>query len=236
MNPDFLNTALRQSAIDVGCKPEDLTKRKNTFTASRRREGAKVFYPDRVDFLAVSYGSGIAVSVCDEKLEAVSAALKNSDMLSSEELISLGFRPRFETVCFLPSGDDITPLKCRYETRLMYPEDFKELYLPEWSNALCRKRPQKDKLAVGAYDRGRLIGLTGASQDAEKMMQIGIDVRIEYRRQGVAAALTSALAHEIIKAGQTPFYSCHWSNTPSFRNALRSGFTPVWTEIQADLI
>lgn len=234
MKRRFFDTALRQSAADVGCQPEDFFRPENTFYPSARREGAKVFYPEQVDFLAVSFGFGSAVSVREDRLEEVSDALRGS-YINSEALMPLGLKPKFECVFFLPSGDEVAPLPCRYETRLLLPEDFGELYLPEWSNALCSKSPQNDRIAVGAYDRGKLVGLAGASQDAENMMQIGIDVLKEYRRQGIAAALTSALANEIIKIGQAPFYSCNWNNLLSFKNALRSGFTPVWTEIQANL-
>ena len=223
---------MNQSAKDVGCKPEDFLRFENTFTASARREGAKPFYPEQVDFLAVSYGRGNAVSVRRDRFEAASKALGNSH-ISAGEIVSLGFVPAFENICFLPAGDGIEPLPCRYEIRLLMPADFKNLYLPEWSNALSLRRPQNDRIAAGAYDKDKLIGLAGASQDAENMLQIGIDVLPEYRRNGVASALTSALAHEIIKAGQTPFYSCRWNNIASFKNALRAGFIPVWTEIQA---
>ena len=60
------------------------------------------------------------------------------------------------------------------------------------------------------------------------MYQIGVDVLAEYRRQGIAAALTSRLALEILKQGKVPFYCAAWCNIPSVRNAIRSGFRPAW--------
>lgn len=53
----------------------------------------------------------------------------------------------------------------------------------------------------------------------------------EYRRQGVAGALTSRLALEIIKRGKVPFYCCAWSNIKSAGNAIKSGFRPAWAEL-----
>ena len=55
----------------------------------------------------------------------------------------------------------------------------------------------------------------------------------EYRRQGVASALTSHLALEILKRDKVPFYCAAWSNIPSVRNAVRSGFLPSWVEMTA---
>ena len=65
------------------------------------------------------------------------------------------------------------------------------------------------------------------------MYQIGIDVLSAYRRRGIASALTSRLALEILALGKVPFYCAAWSNLRSVRNALRSGFSPAWVETTA---
>jgi len=72
--------------------------------------------------------------------------------------------------------------------------------------------------------------------DCDNMWQIGIDVLPEYRRQGIAAALVSGLAAEILQRGKVPFYCCAWSNLPSARCAIKSGFTPAWVELTAKSI
>lgn len=65
------------------------------------------------------------------------------------------------------------------------------------------------------------------------MWQIGIDVLPAYRRRGIAAALTSRLALEILRRDRIPFYCAAWSNLKSVRNAFRSGFRPAWVEMTA---
>jgi len=122
-------------------------------------------------------------------------------------------------------------LPCPYEIRWLEPEDFRDLYLPQWSNALCEARREHDRIAVGAYDNGQLIGLAGASDDCETMWQIGIDVLPAYRGKGVASALTGMLAREILRLGIVPFYCAAWSNIPSVRNAIKCGFRPAWVEV-----
>ena len=92
---------------------------------------------------------------------------------------------------------------------------------------------ERDVLAVGAYDNGRLAGLAGCSADCETMYQIGVDVLPEYRRKGIASAVTSRLAIEITKLGKVPFYCAAWSNIRSVRNAVKSGFRPAWVELTA---
>lgn len=65
------------------------------------------------------------------------------------------------------------------------------------------------------------------------MWQIGIDVLPGYRKKGIASALTSQLAVEILSRGLVPFYCCAWSNIKSARNAVRSGFRPAWVQLTA---
>ena len=88
-------------------------------------------------------------------------------------------------------------------------------------------------LGVGAYDQGELVGFAGCSADCETMWQIGVDVLPEYRRSGIASALTARLAREVLARGKVPFYCAAWSNLPSVRNAIRSGFRPAWVEMTA---
>ena len=49
----------------------------------------------------------------------------------------------------------------------------------------------------------------------------------------MASALTSRLALEILVRGKVPFYCAAWSNIRSVRNAIKSGFRPVWVELTA---
>jgi predicted GNAT family acetyltransferase len=63
------------------------------------------------------------------------------------------------------------------------------------------------------------------------MWQIGVDVLPEYRRQGIASAVTSRLAVEILNRGKVPFYCAAWSNVKSVRNAIKCGFRPTWVEL-----
>ena len=151
----------------------------------------------------------------------------------NERLTERGHKVCFMAEYYLPDVSRIPDLSCLYKTRVLEQENFQELYLPEWSNALCKDRRQLDVLGIGAYDGGKLAGLAACSADCEKMWQIGVDVLPEYRRQGIASALTSALAKEILAREKVPFYCSAWSNLRSVRNAVKSGFIPAWVEMSA---
>lgn len=236
---EIFKTALEQSAADLNCAAADLVSGENKIVISQKNETARKYLelPFLCDF--VSYGSNIVASVSGEFQDIAEDYISRFTAYHCFETPSIHYlidrlRPLSANICFmaeywLPALSKLTVLPCKYETRLI--TDFEGLYLPEWSHALCEKRKELDVLGIGAYDGGKLIGLAGCSADCEKMYQIGIDVLPRYRRQGIAAALTSALAVEILKRDKIPFYCCAWSNIGSAKNAVRSGFSPAWAEM-----
>ena len=151
----------------------------------------------------------------------------------AEQLHPYGQKLCFMAEYFLPDVDAVKPLPCDFELRVLHQADFAELYLPQWSNALCEKRKHLDVLGVGAYDQGKLVGLAGCSADCDEMYQIGVDVLPAYRRQGIASSVTSQLALEILALDKVPFYCAAWCNIKSVRNAIRCGFRPAWVEMTA---
>ena len=243
LNQELWSIARQQSAWDLNCAPEDFLKKENVIVRSCKNERARKYLelPHTCDL--VSYGSNIVASVTDGFAEMTEQYMRRYSVhgcfetpnlhILNDELQKHGQRICFMAEYFLPDIDVIPDLVCPYETRLMFPADFKELYVPEWGNALCEKRKELDVLGVGAYDGKRLIALAACSADCEDMWQIGIDVLPEYRRQGLAATLTSRLAREILARGKVPFYCAAWSNIASVRNAIGSGFRPAWVEVTA---
>ena len=150
-----------------------------------------------------------------------------------EKLRPLGLDVCFMAEYWLPDLAILKPLESPYALKILEQKDFENLYLPEWSNALCEKRKHLDMLGVGAYDGEKLVGLAGCSADCDEMWQIGVDVLPDYRRKGIASALTSRLASELVERGIVPFYCCAWSNIASAKNAIKSGFRPAWVECTA---
>ena len=240
-NRQIYETAKKQSAIDLNCRIEDFDKEKNVIVWSQSSPDARRYL--ELPFICdlVSYGNNIVASV-DPQYEGivrdyidkykVERCFETPNMhVINDAFQAYGFRVCFMAEYFLPDMDILTVLPCPYETRVLEQGDFTDLYNDKWSNALCEKRKELDVLGVGSYDGDVLIGLAGCSADCDTMWQIGVDVLPEYRRKGVASALTSRLAMEIIKKDKVPFYCCAWSNIKSARNAVKSGFRPAWAEM-----
>ena len=245
-NQEILKIAMAQSARDLSADARDFEKSENLVVTSRESDGARRYLKLPFSCQLVSYGNNVVASVLPEFREITKNYINKYPVehlfetphlhVLNEALMAKGQKICFMAEYFLPDVDalrkrteDVVP----YELRLLTQDDFAELYLPEWSNALCKDRKHLDALGVGAYDNGRLIGLAGCSADCDTMWQIGIDVLPEYRRQGIAAGLTSRLAIEILNRGKVPFYCAAWCNVKSVRNAIRSGFRPAWVEMTA---
>ncbi|NCB92684.1 MAG: GNAT family N-acetyltransferase [Clostridia bacterium] len=242
-NKEIMDIALQQSAWDCNCDPEDFMAEKNKVVLSQKHENARVYLPLPFECDLVSYGNNIVAQV-SERLRAVVASyiekypVEHCFETPNMQVLNDGLQKYGMKICymaeyFLPDLTCLKSLPCEYELRILHQSDFENLYVKEWSNALCENRKEKDVLAVGAYDGEKLIGLAGCSADCETMYQIGVDVLPEYRRKGIAAALTSHLAIETLKLGKVPFYCAAWSNIKSVRNAIKSGFRPAWIEMTA---
>lgn len=238
---DILHVAMEQSAEDINCHMGDFMKSENVVVPFRLGKNARKYLKEPIIADFVSYGNNVVASVSEDVRNIVTEYVNKYTFYHlfetpnmhwlDDRLVSYGYRICFMAEYYLPDLNKLRPLSCDYELRILGPQDFQNLYLPEWSNALCKDRRQLDVLGVGAYEGGKLVGLAGCSADCEEMWQIGVDVLPEYRRRGIACALTSRLAHEILERKKVPFYCSAWSNIRSMRNAIKSGFLPAWVEM-----
>ena len=242
-NYEIMEIAMRQSAEDMGCCKDDFKANKNVVFTLKLGEGARKYLKEPITCNLVSYGNNIVAASKNEVLDAVTEYVGKFELYHcfetpnmywlNERLIEKGHKICFMAEYYLPDINKISVLSCAYKMRTLKQGDFGGLYLPEWSNALCKDRKHLDILGVGAYDGNLLVGLAACSADCRDMWQIGVDVLPEYRRQGIASALTSVLAKEILDRHKVPFYCTAWSNIRSIRNAVKSGFVPAWVEMTA---
>ncbi len=240
-NQEIMDIALKQSAWDLQCGEEDFFKKEPVVVISKPEARKKKFMPELNVCELVTYGTNVVASVAPELKEIVEDYLKDKDperafetpgILQLENALApFGYGIAYMGQDYLPRVELISDLPCPFEMRVLEKGEFEHLYTDDFSNALCEKRKHLDVLCVAAYDREKEIALAGCSSDGEEMWQIGIDVMKDYRHQGIAAALTSRLAIEILKRGKVPFYGCAWANVKSQRNAVKCGFRPAWASM-----
>lgn len=242
-NQEILAIAMAQSAIDSHCNASDFLQTENLVVISAESEGARKYLKLPFECDLISYGNNIVASVREDLVKVVRSYVDKYPLehcfetpnmhVLNDELQKKQLRVCFMAEYFLPNLECLKPLPCPYEIGIITDSELADLYRPEWGNALNEDRKQLDRLGAGAYHNGKLIGLAGCSADCHTMWQIGIDVLPEYRCKGIASALTSRLAVEILDRGKVPFYCAAWSNLSSVRNAIKSGFRPAWVELTA---
>ena len=243
---EILAVAMRQSADDCSCREDDFRADRNIVVESCASPRASRYMNLPHVCALFSYGSNIVASCRKDLIPEIELYVNSNESIYrcfdtpaiyelNHILEKADSHAAWMHVCFLPEPERIyhEELTCPYETRMLHPKDFPELYQPEWSNALCSDRKELDMLGVGAYDKGKLIGLAACSADCPDMWQIGVDVLPVYRRKGIASALTNRLARAVFEAGKIPFYAAAWSNIKSIRNGIRSGFIPAWAALTA---
>lgn len=242
-NKEILQIAMKQSAMDANCNAADFCTEENVVVESVMNENARKYLKLPLACNLISYGNNIVASIQEEYRDIVTSYINKYPVehcfetpnmyVLNNELQRYGVRICFMAEYFLPDVNCLKELKCDYELKILHKKEFADLYKPEWENALCEKRKELDVLGAAAYDGGKMIGLAACSADCDAMWQIGVDVLPEYRRKGIASALTSKLALEILNAGKIPFYCAAWSNVKSVRNAIKSGFKLAWIEMTA---
>ncbi len=239
-NREILEIAMKQSAEDIGCRAEDFSKNQNVVVEAKIGSAARKYLTDfACNF--VCYGNNVVAAVKNEYRTIVEEYLgkfefyhcfETPNMLwLNEKLAPLGQKVCFMAEYFLPNVEKLCARPCEYKTKILQPKNFENLYIPHWSNALCADRKHLDVLGIGAYDDEKLVALAACSADCDTMWQIGVDVLPNYRRRGLATALVSNLALEILSRGKVPFYCCAWSNVRSARKAIKIGFAPAWVEM-----
>lgn len=75
-----------------------------------------------------------------------------------------------------------------------------------------------------------IFAIASASNVTDTIMEIGVDVKKEYREKGLASLLVKNLTTVLLEKEKVPFYSASVTNLASQAVAIRSGYMPFWTD------
>jgi hypothetical protein len=88
-------------------------------------------------------------------------------------------------------------------------------------------RELTNRFALAFYDASGVLAAVAGAFETYGMLEIGIDVTRPNRGRGLGRLAVSALAREIMRRGEVPFYSCAATNIRSHLTAESSGFRPI---------
>ena len=148
-NQEILRIAMEQSARDLSADTSDFEKNENEVVTSRVSDGARRYLKLSFSCQLVSYGNNVVASVSPEFREITEKYINKYPVehlfetphlhVLNDELMKKGQKICFMAEYFLPDVNALRALDCPYELRILTQTDFADLYLPEWSNALCEK-------------------------------------------------------------------------------------------------
>lgn len=245
-NKEIWKGAMEQSSIDLNCSVDNFINPGSTVVQSRLNEGRKKCYTKPLFCALAYYGDGLVASVDDRIKDFMKDFINRHSEYRCFDTPQLNVMNReFEKygkcICFiaeffLPDLERTVSINENIEIKIVLENEIPYLYADDrFHMALgydC-ERDKRDVLAVVGYIDGEIAGVAGASNDCDRMWQIGIDVLPEYRRRGVATTLTKILTDEIIKRNKIPYYCTAWSNIASKNNAIKCGYKTAWVEMTA---
>ena len=153
---DILRIAMEQSAVDIGADAGDFLLNENVVVSYDPGEGVKSYYNKPISCNFISYGNNIVVGAADEIRDIVKDYIDGFIFYHCFETPNMRWlneriEPFGQTVCFmaeyyLPDLKLLKKRECGYELKILEKEDFKDLYKPEWANALCMERKELELL------------------------------------------------------------------------------------------
>jgi len=235
-------------AADCGCAPELFGSERVSVVRSLP-SGGRRYQPARA-LMVAAYGQGAVVACSDGHFEWARqnfGHLRQTQLFSTACISELSSRvesehPGWELggphLRFLCSSDSLVPEPHLdgADVRLLQPAESAHLYArrADLSNTLGSAGGENaDRLLAAAYGEGELLATAGASEDAPRLWQIGVDTIGGARRRGLAALVVWQLSARLLRDGIAPYYSTLISNVVSQRVAQRVGYWPAWLEMEA---
>jgi GNAT superfamily N-acetyltransferase len=238
-------------AASCACQPRDLLDTGVTFVEARPVAGRMRFPMPAKPLAIVTMGAGVVVSAHAERLpwlRATLATLERDAIFSARTIGALSrfvgrdgqelLGPALKYAC-APGDLRLVTTPDGITIELVAADRIARLYrYAGFGNALSypqgrTENPRPDMVAAVATHAGTVVGIAGASADAEELWQIGIDVQEPMRGRGIGRALVGRLTRAVLDAGKIPYYTTAAANIGSRAIAASLGYWPAWTEMYA---
>lgn len=240
---------VKQICMDCNCNPEDIFSKENVFTPLCTLPGRRTFRDDDTIVKIICLNGKIICSANEQVLPQCIALFERAsgawfsqfaNLNKLEELISKeGYTINYAHHFYLPFGnpsiseEDVFRFQDSFTLRWHEKDELEKFRGDErYQYALSFLDRAPDMLAVTAERGGEILGMCGVSRDSETMWQIGIDVSPCVRGEKIGPLLTMLMKEEVLRRGKLPFYGTAESHVQSQSVAVKSGFVPMWYELQ----
>lgn len=213
----------------LNCRPDDLKKEGTVFIKNNERK-----FP----FLKIcTVGQTVLVSASGTLIPKIQKLLENK---SRDEIFENPF-VYGQSIYYIPDFKIFKKLALdnNFQYELLEGKEIQKLNgISGFENSLAFDKDGNTSTCIVFYaiKNHEIVALAGASVEDEKMWELGIDVKPEYRRNGLGAILISNLADAILEKGVIPFYCASTTNISSQAVAHRSGFMPWFVTTYGNIL
>ncbi|MGD9933366.1 MAG: GNAT family N-acetyltransferase [Dehalococcoidia bacterium] len=235
----------RTEAADMGCHESDFDS--NSLVVVPRP--GKVLFPEYA-MLISSFGTGTVISVEAGFIDWVHAnrpakhwAAYNASFLGplADHIANTTDPPgrliaRSMALGFVLSDDPVVPALPAGFTLEQRGLD----WMKEWRSAGQFHNsigdPDEDdwfvrlvRAFVVVDESGEPVAMTAVADDGNGRMELGLDVRRQWRGLGLARPAVLAASRWVLDQGQVPYYTCGAANIRSHLVAESCGYRPLWS-------
>lgn len=224
MEKEFIDTTIKTYlAEQFFCPLSDLDKDSVLFTINKSNKCTYI--------KIVAYNKCIIVNTSELLNLKVKTALIGK---SRDEIFEFPF-VYGQTIHFVPDVKRVQKfaLSNYFSYELLREDNIQKLRgIKEFDNSLVfdGNGNTSTKIAFLAKKDGQIVGLAGASKETDSLFEVGIDVKPQYRKEGLGTGLVTCLTIELMNQGIIPFYSASVTNIGSQIVANRSGYVPCWVD------
>ena len=229
-----------QFAIDYNCSVEDFQNKEKLVTVRKPREGARKFEEESL-LSILSYRGKLVINAAEEILPWCETVLKEhlwaewcfeaGSLISiDKKLNEFGYRIDQAHLFFLPKYEKE---ECNMKMRWLEAEEIPQLEEDERiDEAFLFEDYIKDVFGVEILsDTDEMVAVAGATENSERMWELGVNSFVEGKGYGQAAL--SALAKEVQRRGKVPYCGTAMSHCASQNISLRAGFVPSFCELRS---
>ena len=215
----ILDTVKEYIAESLNCTKEDLEKDAVALVSNDKQKSP---------FLEIcTIGQAVVVSTSPEILPKVQKLVEGK---SRDEIFEIPF-VYGQSIYYVPDLKLLQKQTLHDQYELLQGEEIQKLRgIKGFENSLAFDEEGNTPTCIVFYAMkdGKIIALAGASKESDKMWEMGVDVKVEYRSEGLASILVSNLAVAIMEQGIVPIYCASVTNVGSQAVAHRSGLIPCW--------
>lgn len=229
MNKKYIEETVRSYlSNELNCSPHDLDKGGTVFIENNRKK-----FP----FLKIcTMGQTVIISASGTLIPKIQKLLENK---SRDEIFENPFIYG-QSIYYIPDFKIFKKLAMdnNFQYELLEGKEIQKLNgISGFENSLAFDKDGNTSTCIVFYAMkdDEIIALAGASKENENMWELGIDVKPEYRRNGLGAVLISNLADTILEKGIIPFYCASTTNISSQAVAHRSGFMPCFVSTYGNI-